>query len=379
MLDPVPYTPYCQETQIQVIFQGYHPLGEHLLSITIQTVAFQLASNLWLNAHIDVAKRFGVDCVHIPWMADEIKWEVITFEQGLSLSAATDQHDAPSWYWDINRPTRGLSRKSVYVEIRTMARTSGDKDTLYILCHRVSHMIYPIPPIIDSIYFQWIYCTGGTFANSGQIQVCCRPEDDYNTFMQRFFETSAAAMLWPRAFALLRKRGYHTDDDFRLYMVPNGIIADIFKMITYLTDGKRKALDRVLWRLKWGGRGQRFHLGDILPSGMMLVIMNSHEEAKAWADHSAYLRLPMQLIRLPGRRETIPEDEFGNLCRDMTANYCDDVNMCGIQVNERIKRPMYVYHTSIIRYTVEYGETLQQLMDATTALISARAIYLTPS
>jgi hypothetical protein len=186
-------------------------------------------------------------------------------------------------------------------------------------------------------------------------------------------------MLWPRAFALLRGRGYHTDDDFRLYMIPNGTVDDMFKMIIYLTDGGRKALDRVLWRLKWGGKGQRFHLGDILPSEMVSIIRNYHEEAKAWANHSAYLKLPMQLIRLPGHRETCPEDEFRSLCRTMTANHCDDVDTCNIQVNERVKRPMSVYHSSIVRCTMEYGEKLQQLIDATTALIGARAVYLTSS
>jgi hypothetical protein len=42
-------------------------------------------------------------------------------------------------------------------------------------------------------------------------------------------------------------------------MIPNGTEDKLYKMIIYLTGGSRKALDGVLWRLKWGGRGQQFH------------------------------------------------------------------------------------------------------------------------
>jgi len=46
-------------------------------------------------------------------------------------------------------------------------------------------MIRPIPPVLGYDYFQWVYCTGGTLANSGEFRVECQPEDDYNTLLQR--------------------------------------------------------------------------------------------------------------------------------------------------------------------------------------------------
>jgi hypothetical protein len=52
-------------------------------------------------------------------------------------------------------------------------------------------------------------------------------------------------------------------------------------MFVYLTDGTGKCLDKVLWRFKWGGHGQRFRIGDILSAGMRIVIENSADEASA--------------------------------------------------------------------------------------------------
>jgi hypothetical protein len=35
-------------------------------------------------------------------------------------------------------------------------------------------------------------------ANSGAVQVACRPDDEYDTFIQRFLGTPGVNALWPR-------------------------------------------------------------------------------------------------------------------------------------------------------------------------------------
>jgi hypothetical protein len=222
MLEPSPITAY-HGSPIRVIFQGYHPVGGHRLSIALHASPFDLVKDFWVRSRVEVADCYGIQCGKIPWLADEIKWEAITVEQGIQLSSTAHEVDAPFWYSDLNRSTLGLSRKSIYVNIRTVAQLSGNPDALYMLCHRVAHIIYAIPLLIQDGYFQWVFCTGGTFANSGKIQVRCQPEDDYNTFIQLFLETPDAQALGSLTCASLRCKKSHLYDDFRAYFVPMGI------------------------------------------------------------------------------------------------------------------------------------------------------------
>jgi hypothetical protein len=114
------------------------------------------------------------------------------------------------------------------------------------------------------------------------------------------------------------------------------------------------------------------------PSGMMIVIMNFYEEARAWANHTAYLRLPQQLIRLPMRQHSYPEVEFKSMCKTTIANHFDAVDTRIVQLSERIKRSLYVYHSSIIRNSIACTERPCMFIDASVALTEARTIYLTP-
>lgn len=106
-----------------------------------------------------------------------------------------------------------------------------------MLCHRVSYSVARVLPAPYAGYSQGVYCTGGALANSAPVQVMCRPDDNHDTFIRRFLETPAAAALWPRAFAKIREKRFQICDDFRTYVVPNGLQSDLHNMFVYLTDG----------------------------------------------------------------------------------------------------------------------------------------------
>jgi hypothetical protein len=148
-------------------------------------------------------------------------------------------------------------------------------------------------------------------------------------------------------------------------------------MFVYLTDGTRKSLDKVLWRFEWGGRDQQFRLGDILPTGMHIVIENSANEARAWALYSAYLRLPSQTVTFAPDQQSCDEHEFRRFCVDSIANYCDDIDSRVVTVNGRVKRPMHAFHSRVIRTTRVYRERMFMFIDAAERLATARNIDLT--
>jgi hypothetical protein len=330
----------------------------------------------WVESCVTVADVFGISCGTQPWLADEVKWEALSVQHGLDLSFTKHECEAPLWYWDLNRTTFGIGRKTA-LNVKAVARVCGDINILYVLCHRVSHPLIPNPLPPYPKYSRWVYLTGGSFINSGSVEVKCRPEDNYDTFIRRLFEVPAANTIWPRALNKLREKKFHVYDDFRMYIISLGSTNDLYNMIVYLTDGTRKCLDQVLWRLKWSGRGQRFHIGDILPANAMIVMMNSAEEARAWAFHTAYLRIPLLTITYSPECMPCNEEQFKRYCIDHTANCCDDLDTHVIPVNGRIKRPIHVWHSSVIRDTPAYQERFFMLTVSAGRLANGRNIYLT--
>jgi hypothetical protein len=85
MLDPSPISTR-RDTQVQVIFQGFHPVSGRRLSIVLQAEPYDQASAFWFHVCAAVADCFGIKCGLIPWLANEVKWEAITIEQGRLLS-----------------------------------------------------------------------------------------------------------------------------------------------------------------------------------------------------------------------------------------------------------------------------------------------------
>jgi hypothetical protein len=109
---------------------------------------------------------------------------------------------------------------------------------------------------------------------------------------------------------------------------------------------------------------------------MMLIVMNYYEEANAWSNQRAYLRVPVGMVRVPEHPHLYPEEDFKSMCRTATANICDDIDERVIPLNSRVKRPLYTYHGSIIRNSPAYMERLHALIRATIPLTTDRAIYL---
>jgi len=72
MLDPSP-TSTRRDTQIQVIFQGFHPVSGHRLSIVLQAEPYDQANAFWFQICAAVADCFGIKCGLIPGLTDEVK------------------------------------------------------------------------------------------------------------------------------------------------------------------------------------------------------------------------------------------------------------------------------------------------------------------
>jgi hypothetical protein len=110
---------------------------------------------------------------------------------------------------------------------------------------------------------------------------------------------------------------------------------------------------------------------------MMIIIMNYHEEAGAWSNHGAYLRVPPRLVRLPGHSSPYMEEDFKAMCRAAIANVCDDIDTRVMPLNGRVKRPLYSYHSSIVRNSIAYMERLPTLIEGSIPVTAERAVYLT--
>jgi hypothetical protein len=67
----------------------------------LQANPFDLVKDFWVWSRVEVADCYGIQCGKISWLADEIKWEAITVEQGGQLSSTAYEMDAPFWYWDL--------------------------------------------------------------------------------------------------------------------------------------------------------------------------------------------------------------------------------------------------------------------------------------
>jgi hypothetical protein len=193
----------------------------------------------------------------------------------------------------------------------------------------------------------------------------CRPDDNHDTFIRRFLETPAAAALWPRAFAKIREKRFQICDDFRTYVVPNGLQSDLHNMFVYLTDGTLQV-----------GRSA-VPAGAILPPGTRIIIMNWADEARAWTQHRAYLRIPPQHVAFRPVENPDPEDEFRQLCNDITVNHRDDVDTRVIIPNMRIKRPMHISLTHTIRDIRWYRERTDMLIETAERIANSKNSYLT--
>jgi hypothetical protein len=99
----------------------------------LQAEPYDQASAFWVQVCAAVADCFGIKCGLIPWLADEVKWEAITIEQGRLLSTLDHESPAPFSYWDFNRATLGLGMETIYTSVRTVARFGGDS-TRYMYC-----------------------------------------------------------------------------------------------------------------------------------------------------------------------------------------------------------------------------------------------------
>jgi hypothetical protein len=122
------------------------------------------------------------------------------------------------------------------------------------------------------------FCAAGAHRNSGGVDVQYRLDHNYDDFIRRFFSMPAAGVLWPRT----------------LWAAPENYLW----LAAYLIDGTIHPLDGAVPRLKWGGRAQRFRLGDILPPGMILVITNWSENVNQWHHSSNYRMLSRSRVAL---------------------------------------------------------------------------------
>jgi hypothetical protein len=282
---------------------------------------------------------FGITPESTCHMAGAVAWEALSYAQGRSLMRAEDESSAPDWYMDVNRVTTSVGWKT-YVAMSVMLERHGRHNTIYILCHRIFHGM-GIPSWVSHPYTQIVvFCTGGARKSTGHVRVDTCPDDDYNVFIQRLLATPEVMALWPLTDRQLHASfvGYHRPDDFRIYVVPVDASAPLYWQIAYMLD-QSADLDDCMARLRWGGRGQRLRIEQVVPQHTRIVVVNMSQDMREWRFHTGYTAWKKAVQCYPVGGSPVTQADFRRSVKTLSAF---QLSLSHRVLNGRVKVPLGV-------------------------------------